>query len=49
MMKLSRGSLKLEIIEIRELPLYNQDNDDNPSAAWTEFRDRPLRAGGYDG
>ena len=40
LMKLSPGSLKLEIIEIGGLPLYNQDNEDNPPAAWTEFRDR---------
>jgi chromate reductase len=40
LMKLSPGSLKLEIIEIGNLPLYNQDTDDNPPAAWTEFRDR---------
>jgi chromate reductase len=33
-------SLTLEIIEIGELPLYNQDLDDNPPAAWTEFREQ---------
>ncbi len=33
-------SLKLEIIEIGGLPLYNQDFDDEgkPPAAWVEFR-----------
>ncbi|MGZ6220856.1 MAG: NADPH-dependent FMN reductase [Syntrophales bacterium] len=33
-------SLKLEIIEIGALPLYNQDYDDEgkPPLAWTEFR-----------
>jgi chromate reductase len=40
LMKLSPGSLKLEIIEIGGLPLYNQDSEDNPPVAWTEFRDR---------
>jgi chromate reductase, NAD(P)H dehydrogenase (quinone) len=35
---LAPQSLKLEIIEIGELPLYNQDLDENPPAAWTEFR-----------
>lgn len=40
LMKLSPGSLKLEIIEIGGLPLYNQDSDDNPPAAWTELRER---------
>ncbi len=40
LMKLSPDSLKLEIVEIGELPLYNQDLDDNPPAAWTGFRER---------
>ena len=40
LMKLSPDSLSLEIIEIGALPLYNQDLDDNPPAAWTEFRER---------
>ncbi len=40
LMKLSPGSLKLEIIEIGGLPLYNSDSEDNPPAAWTEFRER---------
>jgi chromate reductase, NAD(P)H dehydrogenase (quinone) len=40
LMTLAPGSLKLEIIEIGGLPLYNQDNEDNPPAAWTEFRER---------
>lgn len=37
---LAPESLKLEIIEIGGLQLYNQDLDDNPPAAWTEFRER---------
>jgi len=40
LIKLSPDSLDLEIIEIGGLPLYNQDLDDNPPAAWTEFRER---------
>ncbi|HTP06281.1 MAG TPA: NAD(P)H-dependent oxidoreductase [Nitrospirota bacterium] len=42
LMKLATSSLSLEIIEIGELPLYNQDLDDtgNPPSAWTEFRER---------
>lgn len=37
---LAPESLKLEIIEIGRLPLYNQDYDDEskPPSAWTEFR-----------
>ena len=40
LMKVSPESLSLEIVEIGGLPLYNQDLDDDPPAAWTEFRDR---------
>ncbi len=40
LIKLSPDSLSLEIVEIRELPLYNQDLDDNPPAEWVEFRQR---------
>lgn len=40
--KLAPESLKLEIIEIGGLPLYNQDYDDEgkPPAPYTEFRER---------
>jgi chromate reductase, NAD(P)H dehydrogenase (quinone) len=39
---LAPGSLKLEIIEIGGLPLYDQDLDDEgrPPAAWKDFRER---------
>jgi chromate reductase len=39
---LAPAALKLEIVEIGELPLYNQDAEDaNPTpAAWLAFRDR---------
>jgi chromate reductase len=39
-------SLKLEIIEIGKLPLYDQDLDDNPPDAWTLFRERLTK---FDG
>jgi chromate reductase len=32
--------LKLEIVEIGQLPLYNQDSDENPPAEFTDFRNR---------
>jgi chromate reductase len=38
------AELKLSIVEIAELPIYNQDGDENPPTAWTEFRDRIRRA-----
>src|SRR6266545_1193309 len=41
---LAPQSLKLEIIEIGQLPLYNQDDDGpNPPAAWAGLRER-IRA-----
>jgi chromate reductase len=42
---LAPKSSQLEIIEIGELPLYNQDLDDEarPPAAWTEFREHVKR------
>ncbi len=35
--------LNLSIVEIGQLPLYNQDVDDNPPSEWTDFRNR-IRA-----
>jgi len=45
---LAPESLKLEIVEIGGLPLYNQDYDDEgkPLPAWVEFRERVKS---YDG
>jgi chromate reductase len=37
---LAPDSLQFDLIEIGGLPLYNQDLDDNPPAAWTQFRER---------
>ena len=34
-------TLELEIVEIGDMPLYNQDDEtDTPPATWTEFRGR---------
>ncbi len=46
LMALAPESLNFEIVEIGGLPLYNQDLDDNPPAAWTEFRKRIQDADG---
>ncbi|AOY93587.1 ACP phosphodiesterase [Cupriavidus sp. USMAA2-4] len=43
---LAPASVKLELVEIGHLPLYNQDLDADPPAAWTAFRDRIRRADG---
>lgn len=45
-MQMAPPTLQMELIEIGNLPLYNQDLDETPPAEWTNFRDR-LR--GYDG
>jgi len=44
LMELAPETLKLEIVEIGQLPLYNQDIDSNPPAEWTAFRERIRRA-----
>ncbi len=38
--ELAPPGLELRIVEIGHLPLYNQDEDDDPPAAFTEFRER---------
>lgn len=38
--ELAPQGLTLTIIEIGQLPLYNQDGDDDPPAAWTDFHAR---------
>jgi chromate reductase len=43
---LAPESLKLEILEIGELPMYNQDLEETPPTEWTEFRNRVKL---YDG
>jgi chromate reductase len=44
--RLAPESLALEIVEIGDLPLYNQDFDDAPPEHWRRFRET-IR--GYDG
>ncbi|HXZ47907.1 MAG TPA: NAD(P)H-dependent oxidoreductase [Usitatibacter sp.] len=41
---LQPATLDLEIVEIRNLPLYDQDLEENVPAAWTEFRARVRAA-----
>jgi chromate reductase len=40
LMNLAPKSLNCEVIEIGDLPLYNQDFDDKPPAQWIAFRDK---------
>lgn len=37
---LAPATLKLNLIEIGQLPIYNQDDDEHPPVAYTEFRER---------
>jgi chromate reductase len=46
LIEVAPGSLKLEIVEIGGLPLYNQDLENAPPPEWVEFRDRLRRAQG---
>jgi chromate reductase len=43
---LAPESMKLEIVEIGGLSLYDQDLEDDPPTAWAEFRERVIR---FDG
>ena len=40
LISLAPESLDLEIIEMGQLPLYNQDLDDHPPQAWVDFKNR---------
>ncbi len=42
--ELAPPSLHLEIVEIRELSMYDQDAEEHPPAPWVAFRDRIRRA-----
>ena len=44
LIELAPSSLKPQIVEIGQLPLYNQDGDTNPPDHWTAFRQRIRRA-----
>jgi chromate reductase, NAD(P)H dehydrogenase (quinone) len=41
---LAPASMKMTIVEIRELSLYNQDDEAAPPAPWVNFRQRVKRA-----
>jgi chromate reductase, NAD(P)H dehydrogenase (quinone) len=43
LVELAPAALKLSIVGIGQLPIYNQDADDNPPAEWSAFRER-IRA-----
>ena len=42
---LAKPPLRLEIVEIGDLPMFNQDQEDAPPATWVALRKRILAAG----
>ena len=44
--KLGGDSMRIEIVEIRDLSLYNQDDEEVAPPAWVAFRSRIKRADG---
>jgi chromate reductase len=47
LMELAPPTLQMEFVELRDLPMYNQDDDTgNPPPAFTEFRNRIRAADG---
>jgi chromate reductase len=46
LVELSPANVKLGIVDIGQLPIYNQDLDDNPPREWVQFRDRIRPASG---
>lgn len=41
--ELAPGALKLSVVEIGQLPLYDEDTEQDPPQEWTRFRER-IRA-----
>jgi chromate reductase len=46
LMQLAPPTLEMEIVEIGQLPLYNEDDDKAPPAVYTDFRNKIK---GFDG
>jgi chromate reductase len=46
LIELAPAALKLEIVEIGQLPLYNQDLEEQPPAAWVTFREQVRKMHG---
>jgi chromate reductase len=43
---LAPAEMQLTIVEIGQLPFFNQDDEQTPPQAWVQFRDRIKRANG---
>jgi chromate reductase len=46
MIEIAPATLKLEIVEIRSLPLFDEDLEHQPPREWVEIRERMQRADG---
>lgn len=44
---LAPSSFHIEIIEIGQLPFFNQDDEENPPAEWMQFRQRLKNLDGF--
>jgi chromate reductase len=44
LIEIAPATLALDIVQIGQLPLYNEDAETNPPAEWTTFRERVRRA-----
>ena len=47
MMEQLKNDFEVEVIEIGNLPLYNEDLDDNPPIDWIGFRDKVKKMDAY--
>jgi chromate reductase len=47
LVEMAPEQLRLEIVEIGDLPLYNQDSDEDPPAVYNTYRERIRAAEGY--
>lgn len=39
LIRLAPKSLNMELVEIGDLPFYNEDLEENPPKQWTDFRE----------
>lgn len=47
LMQLAPASMDMEIIEIGQLPFFNQDEEANPPKAWIDFRQKIKNLDGF--
>lgn len=47
LIQLAPASLHMELLDISQLPFFNQDDEANPSAAWVQFREKLKKLDGF--